>query len=71
MKLSTSDLHVLLSSLLFLPFVVALIVAWRRGALKDVESAKYVVLDDPDRDFWANPSHKQLEVEIEAAKELQ
>ncbi len=53
MKLSASELNMILSSLLFIPFIIALVVVWLRGALKDTENAKYLAVIDPDPDLWA------------------
>ena len=58
MKFSTSDLHILLSTILFLPFVIALFVTWRKGAFTDIEDAKYVVMIDPDPDLWSGPAQE-------------
>lgn len=69
MKLYTYDLHILLSSLLFLPFVIALVVVWLRGSLKDIENAKYLAVIDPDPDLWAKSYREPPPVDGETMEE--
>ena len=53
METSVAESLFLLSSVLVLPAIAVLVTSYLTGSLTATEDAKYIVLRDPEEDYWA------------------
>jgi hypothetical protein len=66
MQLTTDEFMVLLSTIVALPVVAVLTIAYLRGGFRNSEAARYAALQSDDIDFWAPVEDAPIELPMTA-----
>jgi len=53
MEVTPAEWLLALSSVIVLPMIVILVAAYARGFFSDTEAVKYLMLEEPEVDYWA------------------
>lgn len=55
MEMTISEALMILSTVIALPVIAVLTIAYLNGNLDDTEDVKYTVLEDAEPDWWTDP----------------